>query len=55
MSVRDLWLLTKKIAVGIAVSVVPLVILTGGLWITRSVLSGSTHSQQSSAQVSHAN
>jgi uncharacterized membrane protein len=55
MSVRDLWLLTRKIAVGVAVSVVPLVILAGGLWLTRYVLGGGSRSQQTSAQVSHAN
>jgi hypothetical protein len=55
MSVRDLWLLAKKIAVGVTVSVVPLLILAGGLWITRYVLSDGAHTQQTSAQVSHAN
>jgi len=35
MKLSDAVLLAKKILVGIAIGVVPLVILSGGLWITQ--------------------
>jgi hypothetical protein len=38
MRLNDLTLLLKKIAVGVAVTLVPLLILTGGIWLTRTLL-----------------
>jgi hypothetical protein len=38
MLMADLSLLLRKIAVGVAVTLVPLLILAGGLWITRQLL-----------------
>jgi hypothetical protein len=38
MLTADLSLLLKKIAVGILVTTVPLGILAGGLWLTRTLL-----------------
>ena len=38
MTVRDFVLLTKKVAVGIAVTTVPAIILLGGLWATEHSL-----------------
>jgi hypothetical protein len=38
MLMADLSLLLRKIAVGAAVTLVPLLILAGGLWITRQLL-----------------
>jgi hypothetical protein len=39
MHLRDLALLIGKIAVGVVVALVPLLILTGGLWATQKLLS----------------
>jgi hypothetical protein len=38
MRIADLTLLMRKIAVGVAVTLVPLLILAGGLWVTQKVL-----------------
>jgi hypothetical protein len=38
MQIADFSLLLRKIAVGVAVTVVPLAILAGGLWITQKLL-----------------
>lgn len=53
MRVSDLMLLAKKIAVGIVVTVVPLIILTGGLWLGQKIVnktsqSGASHSVEAS-------
>jgi len=56
MKLSDVWLLAKKISLGIVITVVPLSILATGLWITRRA--GASHrnsNQVSSAKVSHAN
>jgi len=45
MRIADFSLLAKKIAVGIAVTVIPLLILAGGLWVTRMLLAHSLHGQ----------
>jgi hypothetical protein len=48
MTISDVQLIGKKIAVGIVVATVPLVILLGGLWLIQQILtdkppsSGST-------------
>lgn len=39
MTISDLQLIGKKVAVGIVVATVPLVILLGGLWLIQNVLS----------------
>ncbi|WP_167353152.1 hypothetical protein [Pedobacter steynii] len=38
MTISDLQLIGKKIAVGIVVATVPLVILLGGLWLIQKIL-----------------
>jgi hypothetical protein len=56
MKLADGWLLLKKIAVGIAVTVVPLLIIAGALWTIQQVR--TDHSQtksNSSAKVAYAN
>ena len=54
MTLIDTWLLVKKIVLGIVITVVPLVILAGGLWITQR--SHTSAKQVSSAKrASHAN
>lgn len=56
MKLSDVWLLSKKIAVGVVITVVPLAILAGGLWMTQRHTSGQTRpAQASSSQVDHAN
>ncbi len=56
MGVSDLVLLAKKIAVGILVTVIPLGILTGGLWVSQKALKKNVQPIAShSVEVSHAN
>jgi uncharacterized protein YneF (UPF0154 family) len=56
MGVSDLVLLAKKIAVGILVTLIPLGILTGGLWVSQKTLQKNLQPNAShSAEVSHAN
>jgi len=38
MRIADLTLLFRKIAVGVVVTLVPLLILAGALWVTRKLL-----------------
>jgi hypothetical protein len=38
MHLKDLGLLTGKIAVGAVITLVPLLILAGGLWVTQKLL-----------------
>jgi len=38
MHLEDVSLLLKKIAVGVVVAAIPLLILVGGLWLTRVLL-----------------
>jgi hypothetical protein len=56
MGVSDLVLLAKKIAVGILVTLVPLGILTGTLWVSQKALKQNVKpSASQSVEVSHAN
>jgi hypothetical protein len=48
MKVSDLILLGKKIAVGIAVTLVPLIIITGVLWVGQQIVN-----QAPQPEVSH--
>ncbi|SHH37658.1 hypothetical protein SAMN04488109_3923 [Chryseolinea serpens] len=41
MTASDVTLLARKILVGIVVTLVPFLILFGGLWLTKSVLNKS--------------
>lgn len=38
MTLSDIWLLTKKIVVGIVITVVPLIILGGGLRLAQKTM-----------------
>jgi hypothetical protein len=49
MTWTDTWLLAKKILVGIVITLVPLAILAGGLWLTQR-LSGN-HSDAKHAYI----
>jgi hypothetical protein len=57
MTWTDTWLLAKKILVGIVITLVPLGILTGGLWLTQRLAGNQAHTKQASStnMVTHAN
>jgi hypothetical protein len=56
MNISDGWLLLKKIAVGIVITIVPLIIIAGGLWSIQRVRSHGPQSKPtSSARVAYAN
>ena len=50
MRFQDVTLLVKKILVGIVASAVPLLILLGGLHITRKALTSKSAAEQGSSQ-----
>lgn len=54
MTISDAWLLTKKIALGVVITIVPLAILTGGLWLTQRV-AGSGKQTSTTRVEQHAN
>ena len=43
MNLTDTWLLTRKNLIGIVITLIPLAILAGGLWLTQAA-SGSKNS-----------
>jgi hypothetical protein len=49
MNLTDTWLLTKKILVGIVITLVPLAILTGGLWLTQRLVGNHAHKKQTTS------
>ena len=56
MKFADGWLLLKKILVGIAITVVPLAIIAGGLWSMQQVRANHAPTKSnSSAKVTYAN
>jgi len=57
MNFTDAWLLTKKIVVGIVITLVPLAILTGGLWLTQRFAGAHAQDKQttSTKAVTYAN
>lgn len=50
MTLTDTWLLAKKIFIGIVITVVPLFIMAGGLWITQRVEGSHGSKKQGSAK-----
>jgi len=46
MTFNDVTLLIKKIGVGIIVTVVPFIIIFGGLWLTQKLLTRNHNNQQ---------
>ncbi|MDB4921518.1 hypothetical protein [Mucilaginibacter sp.] len=46
MTVSDVTILGKKILVGIIVTLVPFIIIFGGLWLTRKLLSYNETTKQ---------
>jgi hypothetical protein len=56
MGISDLVLLGKKVAVGILITLIPLGILTGGLWVSQKALKKNAQPIAShSLEVAHAN
>ena len=51
ITLNDVWLLTKKIAVGIVITVVPLIILGGGLRLAQKTMGVHAESKKISSQV----
>jgi hypothetical protein len=49
MNLTDTWLLTKKILLGIVITLVPLAILTGGLWLTQRLVGNHGHEKQTTS------
>jgi len=50
MRTSDLTLLLQKIAVGLLVTIVPLLILGGGIWLTRTLLDRSPAAAAAASQ-----
>ena len=46
MTLADVTLIGKKVLVGIVVTLVPFIIIFGGLWLTQSLLSRNTKPAQ---------
>jgi hypothetical protein len=46
MTLSDVSILGKKILVGIIITLVPFIIIAGGLWLTQKALSGNKEPQQ---------
>lgn len=55
MCVSDVVLLARKIAVGIVITIVPLGIVAGSLWLTQQTVNNSQHTVAGSKEASHAN
>lgn len=48
MTLSDVNILIKKILVGIAITVIPFLIIFGGLWLTQRILTPGPQAQQTS-------
>jgi hypothetical protein len=46
MTLADVTLIGKKILVGIAITLIPFIIIAGGLWLTQKLLTGDKAPQQ---------
>ncbi|WP_183577791.1 hypothetical protein HDF18_10660 [Mucilaginibacter sp. X5P1] len=46
MTLADVTLIGKKILVGIAITLIPFIIIAGGLWLTQKALTGKKAPQQ---------
>ena len=49
MTLSDITLIGKKILVGIIVTVIPFIVIVGGLWLTQHLLSGK-HTEKTPIQ-----
>jgi len=56
MRASDVSLLTRKIAVGIVITIVPLGIVTGSLWLTQRIATkNAAPAANASTEIPHAN
>ncbi len=55
MTLADVTLIGKKILVGIAITLIPFIIISGGLWLTQKALTGDTVPQQQISKPSKTN
>ena len=56
MRVSDFLLLGKKIGVGIVITLIPLGILTGGLWVSHKILARpEQHQSRTNSEAAHEN
>ena len=46
MTLADVSLIGKKIVVGIVITLIPFIIIAGGLWLTQKLLSGDSPQKQ---------
>jgi hypothetical protein len=49
MNLTDTWLLIRKILIGIVITLVPMAILAGGLWLTQRLVKSHAHAKQNSS------
>jgi len=52
MTLSDVSILGKKILVGIIITIIPFVIIAGGLWLTQKALGGTPQGQQQDSKTS---
>jgi len=48
MTINDVSLLGKKVLVGIIITIIPFIIIFGGLWLTQRLFAGHSEPQPSS-------
>lgn len=46
----EIKIIAKKIAIGLLVAIVPLILITGGLWLTKTLLNNDKSSQSLTAK-----
>ena len=54
MTLSDVSILGKKILVGIIITIIPFVIIAGGLWLTQKALGGNPQGQQQDSKTNKA-
>jgi uncharacterized membrane protein len=55
MTINDVSLLGKKILVGVIVTLIPFIIIFGGLWLTKKLLSENDKTEQVSTTSTKSN
>lgn len=50
MTLTDIQILGKKIAIGLVVAIVPLILIAGGLWLTKTLLKSDISPQSLTAK-----
>jgi len=55
MTLSDVSILGKKILVGIIITLIPFIIIVGGLWLTEKTLGGDPKPQQQISKINKTN